>query len=159
MKIFFAAFCLLMLNFNLSAQDIKKVKIGDLQSYIEKSDHPLIINFWATYCVPCVHEIPYFQTEAGKYKNDGVELILVSLDLPDLYPKKIYAFAKKENYTSSILWLDESNADYFCPKIDKNWSGGIPSTLFINNKSSYRKFYERQLTEPQLEENIKALVK
>lgn len=159
MKTFFATFCFFILNHNLAAQEIKKIKIDELKSYIEKSDHPLIVNFWATYCVPCVHEIPYLQTETKKYKSDGVELILVSLDLPDFYPSKISAFVKKENYTSSVLWLDESNADYFCPKIDKNWSGGIPSTLFVNNKNSYRKFFERQLTEPQVEENIKILVK
>lgn len=159
MKIFFTAICFLMLTCKSTAQEIKKIKIDELKTYIEKSNHPLIVNFWATYCVPCVHEIPYFQTEAKKYSGEGVELILVSLDLPDYYPAKISSFAKKENFNASILWLDESNADYFCPKIDKNWTGGIPSTLFVNNKTHYRKFFERQLTEPQVEENIKTLLK
>ncbi|HLY69461.1 MAG TPA: TlpA disulfide reductase family protein [Puia sp.] len=159
MKTLLVAFCFLTWTGHLPAQGIRKVKIDELKSYIEKSDHPLIVNFWATYCVPCAHEIPYFQTEAKKYKTEGVELILVSLDLPDFYPAKISAFVKKENYTSAVLWLDESNADYFCPKIDQRWTGGIPSTLFVNNKHAYHKFFERQLTEPQVEDNIKALVK
>ena len=159
MKIFFTAICFLMLNYNSTAQEIKKIKVDDLKSYIEKSDHPLIVNFWATYCTPCIQEIPYFQTESEKYKTEGVELILVSLDLPDFYPAKISSFVKKEKFTASILWLNESNADYFCPKIDKNWTGGIPSTLFVNNKTHYHKFFERQLTEPQVEENIKTLLK
>ena len=159
MKIFFTAICFLMLNYNSTAQEIKKIKVDELKSYIEKSDHPLIVNFWATYCTPCIHEIPYFQTESEKYKTEGVELILVSLDLPDFYPTKISSFVKKEKFTASVMWLNESNADYFCPKIDKNWTGGIPSTLFINNKTHYYKFFERQLTEPQVEENIKTLLK
>ncbi len=158
-KLFCCFFSLMVLHTNSFEQEIKKMKIDELKNYIEKSDHPLIINFWATYCVPCIHEIPYFQTDAEKYKNDGVELMLVSLDLPDYYPARISSFVKKENFSASIVWLNETNADYFCPKIDKQWTGGIPSTLFINNKTHYRKFFERQLTEPQVEENIKALIK
>jgi thiol-disulfide isomerase/thioredoxin len=159
MKIFFTAICFLMLNYKSTAQEIKKIKADDLKSYIEKSDHPLIVNFWATYCTPCIQEIPYFQTETKKYTSEGVELILVSLDLPDFYPAKISSFVKKEKFTAPVMWLNESNADYFCPKIDKNWTGGIPSTLFVNNKTHYHKFFERQLTEPQVEENIKTLLK
>jgi thiol-disulfide isomerase/thioredoxin len=159
MKIIIISAFLTIMNYSSSAQEIRKINIVDLTSYIEKSNHPLIVNFWATYCVPCVHEIPYLQSESAKNKDDGVELILVSLDLPDFYPSKIAAFVKKEQYTASVLWLNETNADYFCPKIDKSWSGGIPSTLFVNNKTHYRKFFERQLTQPQVQENIKALLK
>jgi thiol-disulfide isomerase/thioredoxin len=143
----------------VNAQQIKKIKISDLETYIQKSDHPLIINFWATYCGPCIKEIPYFEKLAAQKKDKNVELLLVSLDLPDYYPSKIVSFVKEKSFTSSIWWLNESNADYFCPKVDKSWSGGIPSTLFINNKTHYRKFFERQLTEPQAEQNIKALLK
>lgn len=148
-------FCMIQTN----AQEIKKIKIDDLETYIQKSNHPLIINFWATYCGPCLKEIPYFEKLVAEQKDKNVELLLVSLDLPAYYPAKIISFVKEKNFASSVWWLNESNADYFCPKVDKSWSGGIPSTLFINNKTHYRKFFERQLTEPQAEENIKALLK
>jgi len=140
-----------------NAQSIKKVSITDLENYITKSDHPILVNFWATYCEPCVAEIPNFQNEVKKYKN--IELLLVSLDLPDYYPSKIASFARWKNFTASIFWLNETNADYFCPKIDKSWSGGIPSSLFVNNKTGYKKFFESQLTIAQLQENCRALVK
>jgi thiol-disulfide isomerase/thioredoxin len=145
--------------FQLNAQEIKKIKINDLETYIQKSDHPLIINFWATYCSPCVQEIPYFEKKVAENKDQKVELLLISLDLTSFYPSKIAAFIKEKKYSSSVWWLNETNADYFCPKVDKTWSGGIPSTLFINNKTHYRKFFERQLTQPQVTENIKALLK
>jgi thiol-disulfide isomerase/thioredoxin len=137
---------------------IEKVKITDLESYIANSDHPLIVNFWATFCVPCNHEIPYFQTGVNKYKDQKVELILVSLDLPTYYPEKIAEFAKKSDYTARILWLNETDADYFCPKVDQRWSGGIPSSLFINNATHYRRFFDRQLTEPQVDLEIKKML-
>ncbi|MBS1947732.1 MAG: TlpA family protein disulfide reductase [Bacteroidetes bacterium] len=141
------------------AQEIKKIKIADLASYIQKSDHPLVVNFWATYCAPCNKEIPYFEKVVNENKLHHVELLLVSLDLPSYYPEKIVSFIKAQQYTASVWWLNETNADYFCPKVDKNWTGGIPSTLFLNNKTHYRKFFERQLTEPQVVENINALLK
>ena len=140
------------------AQDIKKVKITELEAYIQHCDHPLIVNFWATFCAPCVKEIPWFQSMAARYKDQGVELLLVSLDLPADYPGKISAFVHKNNYTVPILWLNETDADYFCPKVDPKWSGGIPSSLFINNKTHYRRFFDRQLTELQVEPAIKALI-
>jgi thiol-disulfide isomerase/thioredoxin len=143
----------------LHAQEIKRIKITELATYISQSNHPLIINFWATFCGPCVRELPYFQTLTAKYKDAQVELLLVSLDLPNYYPSKIAAFAKEKHIQAPIAWLNETNADYFCPIMDKSWTGGIPSTLFVNNLTKFRRFYERQLTEPQLDENIKLMIK
>ncbi len=137
---------------------MQKIKITDLQDYIAHSDHPLIVNFWATFCVPCNKEIPYFQNTVARFKDQGVELILVSLDLPDYYPGKISDFARKQGYTAKILWLSETDADYFCPKVDPHWSGGIPSSLFVDNKTHYRRFFDRQLTEPQVDLEIKKMV-
>ncbi len=151
--IIFALFVLMM---TASAQEIKKWKIGDLQAYIQHSDHPLVVNFWATYCGPCVQEIPYFQSTVAKYK--GAELLLVSLDLPDYYPQKIDSFAKDKHFTAPIAWLNETNADEFCPKIDPKWSGAIPSSLFVNNKTGHRRFFERALSRGEVEENMKALL-
>lgn len=141
------------------AQTIKKIRITDLEKTIAESDHPMIVNFWATFCVPCCKEIPYFQTTVARYHDQRVELILVSLDLPDYYPGRIAAIARERGFTSRIVWLDETNADYFCPRVDPGWSGGIPSSLFINNKTHYRRFFDRQLTEPQVDMEIKEMLK
>ena len=64
----------------------------------------------------------------------------------------------KRKITVPVQWLDETNADYFCPKIDKTWSGAIPATLFINNRNNYRKFTEEPLSEEQLEKEIRAIL-
>ncbi len=136
-------------------QTIASWKVVKLQDYISKSDSVLVINFWATFCKPCAEEIPYFQTIVNKYKDQKVKLLLVSMDLKDEYPDKIKAFADKNNYTNQIVWLNETNADYFCPKVDKGWMGGIPSTLIINPKTGYRKFFEQQLGAIEFEDELK----
>jgi len=140
------------------AQTVQKMNITDLENYIATSDHPLIINFWATFCAPCNKEIPYFQSTVGRFKEQHVELVLVSLDLPDYFPQRIAAFVESHSYTARIVWLNETDADYFCPKVDPKWTGGIPCSLFINNKTHYRRFFDRQLTDVQVEPEIKKML-
>ncbi len=135
----------------VQAQNIPSWKITDVEQLIDKSDSVLVISFWTTFCKPCIEEIPYLQNISNKYKNEKVKLILVSLDLAAFYPNRIEAFAKKNNFSSQIIWLDETNADYFCPKIDKSWSGAIPATLIINNKTGYKKFVEEQMKPEEFE--------
>jgi thiol-disulfide isomerase/thioredoxin len=140
------------------SQSIKKWKITDLEEYIAKSDTPVIVSFWATYCVPCVKEIPYFQEVVKKHKDKGVKLLLVSLDFKESFPDKISTFADKRKFTSPIVWLDETNADYFCPKIDSKWSGVMPATLFINNKKGHRSFFEEEMPKDKFEAEVKKIL-
>jgi thiol-disulfide isomerase/thioredoxin len=138
-------------------QPVQKVRITDLEKTIAESKTPMVINFWATYCLPCLEEIPYFQRLTAKYKKDSVHLLLVSLDLEDDY-ESIAGFAARRKITAPIVWLDETNADYFCPRVDKQWSGAIPATLFINHRIGYRRFFENQLREDSVEKEIRAAI-
>lgn len=146
------------ISFFATGQAISKMKIDQVVKLIDTSTSPLIINFWATWCGPCIHELPWFEKAAADYKSKGVKLILVSLDFADDYPKGIADFAKKKGYKSQIIWLDETDADVFCPKIDKTWEGAIPATLFVNNKKKYRRFLGQQIPEPRLLQEIKLLI-
>ena len=154
--IFIVAF--LFLAAGIKAQQVKSIKITDLQKTIKESKSPLIVNFWATFCVPCIQEIPYFQEMTEKYKAQGVSLLLVSLDLKEAYPSKIISTAGKLKFTAPIVWLNETNADYFCPKIDTSWTGGMPSSLFVNNATGYHKFFEDQLSKEKLDKEIQAML-
>ena len=143
---------------NCYTQTIPSWKITDLENYISKSDTPVVITFWATYCIPCIKEIPYFQEVVKKHKDKGVKLLLVSLDFKEGYPTKIRSFANKRKFTSPIVWLDETNADYFCPKVDSAWSGVMPATLFINNKKGHRSFFEEEMPKEKFEAEVKKML-
>ena len=143
---------------NVSAQEIRSVKVTELEKIISDSKKPVLFNFWATWCKPCLEEIPYFQEVVGGYSKDSVELVLVSVDYKEEYPKGLADVAKKRKFTAPIIWLNETNADYFCPRIDKNWSGACPATLLINNKTGYRKFIEGQITKDDLKKLVSEMI-
>lgn len=151
-------FTIVFLATTAQSQEIKKVKINDLVKMIDTSSVPLVVNFWASWCAPCIKEIPWFEKSVAAFKDQKVQLILVSLDFAEDYPKGIATFAKKNNYQSKIVWLDETNADEFCPKIDEKWDGAIPVTLMVNKKREYRQFYAQQLPEQRLILELQKLV-
>jgi len=142
----------------LSAQEISKIKITELEKIITESKEPLIINLWATWCGPCVEELPYFLEEWKDKKEKGLRLILVSLDFVDDYPEKIEKFMSRRKIKPPVMWLNESDADYFCPKIDPRWSGAIPASLFVNNTTGYRSFFEGQMSSKEIKKEIKSIM-
>lgn len=148
---------------NIHGQEIKSVKITEVEKIIIESKTPLIVNMWATWCKPCIEELPYFLEEVNNYNAtkgdaDSIHLLLVSLDFEFAFPDGIKKFADKRKITAPIVWLNETNADYFCPKIDQKWSGAIPATLFINNKTGYRNFVEEQISHEKLKDEIRAIL-
>jgi len=149
----------LMLVAVVNGQKIPKWKMEDVvKSFSAKNDTTYVVNFWATFCKPCIEEIPDFIRIVEKYKTQKVKLLLVSLDLPTFYPVKIAAFAKKNNYKTNIAWLNETNADIFCPMIDPKWSGAIPATIIVNNNTGYKKFTEDQISPADFEKSLKEAI-
>lgn len=156
MRVIYFLFLFAALHLKSNAQKIEKWKIMDVANLIEKSDSILVINFWATFCVPCIEEIPDLIKYTNLHKKNKVKLYLVSLDLPEYYPNKIKKFVAKKKFNANIAWLNETNADYFCPIISEDWSGAIPATLIVNKKKEYRQFYEKKLSAPEIQKAIEA---
>lgn len=149
---------LLILGFvlpaSLYAQQAEIVKLKQLQDHINReTDHIKIINFWATWCAPCIKEMPLFEKIGAERKD--VEVTLVSLDL-DLNPKPetVYRFVDRKKIQSKVLILDEKDPNVWINQIEKGWSGAIPATLIINGKTGQRKFVEKELHEGDLEKLI-----
>lgn len=152
---------LAVLAFTTAAQGqlIPRVKMAEVvNTYSRKTDSVYVINFWATFCRPCVGEIPHFISITNRYAAQKVKLLLVSLDLKEDYPAKIRAFAKQRHFNANMAWLNETNADVFCPMIDKSWSGAIPATIMVNARTGYRKFFEAELSAEEFEKALKEVI-
>ncbi len=158
MKAFACILFLLLCFDNAGAQRIPAVKITDVTEMIDTSSVPLIVTFWATWCGPCVKEIPYFEKHVNALKDKKVKIILVSLDFKSDYPKVLEKFVTKNNYSSQVVWLNETDADVFCTAIDPIWTGTIPVTLMVNRAKKYRAFFPHQLTEPRFKLELKKLL-
>src|SRR5437868_3312662 len=94
------------------AQDIRKLKVDQLVKMIDTSTVPLVVNFFATWCGPCIREIPWFEKQVAAY-GGKVKIILVSIDFSEDYPKNIREFVREKGFNSQVMWLNETNADIF----------------------------------------------
>ena len=107
-----------------------------------KNDTTYIINFWATWCKPCVEELPYFEDIHRKYSNQPVKVILVSLDFKTHIETKLLPFIKKNKLESEVLSLVDSDANSWIDKVETTWDGAIPVTIVYNKNK--RKFIGEQ---------------
>ena len=136
------------------SQEIKVIKYPDLAKIIEEDNNQVrVINFWATWCGPCVKELPQFEALRQKYQSQDVQVILVSFDFVEQLAKA-RQFAQKKNLQSTLYLLDETDYNSFIDKIDPQWSGAIPATLMLDNRTNKRAFYEKEFKEHELEKTF-----
>jgi|JI10StandDraft_1071094.scaffolds.fasta_scaffold10691_7 thiol-disulfide isomerase/thioredoxin len=136
---------LLALSLGLQAQqgEYQIIKLGDLEELFSKQDDTVrVFNFWATWCVPCVKELPNFETFNQEIKGTSQLLYLVSLDDLNRSQSKLSNFLKKKNVMSKVMVLDENNPNFYIDRIEPSWTGSIPATLVIGNQT--RGFAERE---------------
>ena len=134
--------------------DLEVYDFDGFEKFLQKKDDKIyVVNFWATWCAPCVKEMPYFEKLSQEYKNENVEILFVSLDFPHLYDSKLKPFIKEKNIKSKVVALDDVDMNTWIPKVDEDWSGSIPATIIYKNDIS--KFYEQSFTYESLENELK----
>lgn len=122
----------------------------------EEDDKIHIINFWATWCKPCIEELPSFQKIRKEYAHKGVELTLVSLDFPKQLETRLVPYIKEHNIEAEVVLLDDPKGNDWIPKVDSTWSGAIPATLIYD--ANHRKFYERSFSYDELKQEVEGFV-
>ena len=142
-----------LMSFNIQAQNTKKKMDGSVttshvdhkvtvinfdkfESLVKKKDNKLyVINFWATWCRPCVMELPEFMEVNRMYRsNPNFKMILVSMDLSKEVESVVQPFLVKNKIDAEVYLLDDNKRmNQWIPSIDKNWGGSIPATVFYRN--------------------------
>lgn len=134
------------------SQELPVIKIDELEPMMnKKNDTVYVINFWATWCKPCIEELPDFETLNNNYKDRAVKVILVSLDFKKMRERVVSFLQKREMNTFAVL-LDETDYDSWINKVEPDWSGAIPATLIYKNEQ--RAFYPTKLSYEELEKAI-----
>ncbi|MCD8538315.1 MAG: TlpA family protein disulfide reductase [Leadbetterella sp.] len=141
--------------YGLVAQEVNVVKYEKLQEVIAaEKDKVLVVNFWATWCGPCITELPHFMEVNREYKGDpGFKMILVSLDQARQLDRVKQLISRKKLETEHYLLDDNARMNDWIPKFDPGWGGGIPAT-FIYKNGVKAEFKESGLSKSELKNLI-----
>lgn len=145
-------------HFGLFAQQkVSAIQTPELIQLIDSSKKPMVVSFWATWCAPCLNEIPWLEKAISSKASDSIVLILVSLDSRKTI-HDLELFAERKGFLSSVyVWQNASIPD-FAKAMNIRWTEGIPATYLRNNTTNKRQFFNRQLTELQIQRELTKLV-
>jgi len=163
MKAFRVIFAITLLltvsHYHSAAQDVKKINITDLEKILNnRTDKLYVVNLWATWCAPCVKELPAFEKVAAEYDKSKVEFIMISLDFPSKIESQLIPFLNKRQISLDVSVMMETDHNSWIEKIDPSWQGNIPSTLFFNNADRKRHFHPGEIEENELRNLIRKLI-
>ena len=160
MKYIFSILLLICVLNPVSSQEWEMDDITIYRSFdafehiLQKDNDTLyVVNFWATWCAPCVKELPYFEALNESYKDDKLKVVLVSLDFERQLETRLLKFLNKNGIQSEVVVLLDGKESEWIDRVDPRWSGAIPITIFY--KGSERKFFEKSFhSESELKEIV-----
>jgi len=131
MKVFISLFILFMgAGFHSIAQEVSPLSFTELNAMLqEKSGKTRMVNLWATWCKPCVEELPLFMKAKDEMKQDSIDFIFVSVDFQS-QKQAVSDKVKQLNLSGTLIHLNEKGNDWI-DQLDPNWSGAIPFTIMI----------------------------
>jgi thiol-disulfide isomerase/thioredoxin len=129
------------------------LSFNDFEPHLHFSnDTTYLVNFWATWCTPCVTELPAFEQIREEYSKEKLKVILVSLDFPGQIESRLLPFLEQNGIRSEVLVLNDPDANRWIDRVDPSWSGAIPATLIYNRKS--RLFHEGTYSYEELKQIV-----
>ena len=103
---------------------------ADLAALFEEApERPTLINFWATWCAPCVEELPYLEQLRAEVPDEELRIVLVSLDFPNQIDTKLKPFLQERELKSEVLVLTDGRTNDWIDRVNADWDGAIPVTL------------------------------
>ena len=140
----------------LAAQHIRTYNSFEAYSHLleKNNDTTYVINYWATYCAPCVKEMPVFNRLEEEYEGRKLEIILTSLDFGGNPQDRVRAFMKRHEVQSRVVILDDPDSNSWINQVSAQWSGALPGTLIYNKE--FREFYEQTFTYSEINQIIQS---
>ncbi len=107
------------------------------------NDTTYVINFWATWCKPCVAELPFFYEKLiPATANKPVKVLLVSMDFPKDIEKKLMPFVAERNIAKNVVALADLDYNAWIDKVSTEWDGAIPFTIVYKKEKRLIKMGE-----------------
>ena len=145
----------LFLASHLAAQEIPFIHRDQIERWKNtESDTVFVVNFWATWCAPCVAELPAFEKLNKRYSGKNVQVVLVSNDFKKQVETKLKPFVRQKKLKSRIVFMDESNPNNWINLVSPDWSGAIPATIIVSKRKNKVLFFEKPLKYEALEKAL-----
>ncbi len=136
----------------------KVLTFDDFEPHLHlQNDTTYLVNFWASWCTPCVKELPAFERIGEEYRHQKVKVLLVSLDFPKQIESRLLPFLENNKIHSEVLVLNDPDANKWIDKVDPAWSGSIPATLIY--QMGDRTFREGVYTYEELKQIVEQKIK
>lgn len=144
----------------IASAQVKLLTLNELEQRVANGkDTTYVVNFWATWCGPCVEELPYFERLNNENAKNPLKVILMSLDFKSKLKTDVIPFVAKHQIKSEVYVVNETDQQKMIDRVDKKWSGALPATLILNTSKKVRSFHERTFTYEQLTKTISTAIK
>lgn len=100
----------------------------------------LFVNFWATWCIPCVEEFPALVEIYNKHKNSDFEFLSISVDLISDVETKVKPFLSDQSAEFKVVIVEEKRSDEVINLINPDWNGAIPVTVIYDKDGKRQEF-------------------
>ena len=153
---FIPLLCLLVSS-GVTGQALSEIDQEELLAITgSKNDTTYVVNFWATWCSPCLKEIDYFEEVHRLNQERHLKVILVSLDFPDQAEKRLIPFLMEKEITAQVVLMTDLKYNEWIDHVDPSWSGAIPATLIFNKDQ--RIFLEQELSREELFKHVNQIL-
>ncbi len=158
-RILYTALLALGMHSSLDAQ-VRLLTLDELENRFRNGrDTVYVVNFWATWCAPCVKELVHFEKLQQQYRKEPLKVLLVSTDFKSKLESSVRPFVKRHNLRNEVFLLNERNQATYIDRISRDWSGALPATLVVQPAKHIRKLYEREFSYEELKETYVKSIK
>jgi thiol-disulfide isomerase/thioredoxin len=141
-----------------AAPKIVPAKVETVQSAIRKPGaRAVLVNVWATWCEPCVEEMPDIVRAYRAHKADGLRLVLVSADDEDGRAEAEKFLAAQGVDVDSFMKVGDDMA--FINGLDPRWTGALPASFLFDGRGRVVQFWPKQVTHQELTTKLTELLK
>lgn len=167
MKIFFLTLVLIIFSsvysenivFSQSVElKVKIINTEDLRGIVKNNDLPLLINVWATWCMPCREEFPDLVKISNSYKGK-VRFVGISVDDSEDLDSKVIPFIKNQKVNFEIYLLKVVDPEDFINLLNKKWGGAIPATFIYDKVGNQKEMLIGKQSYESFEKALKKVIK
>lgn len=142
----------------VASEPVTVVRSGEVEAMLRGArGRVVVVNLWATWCKPCVEEMPYLARFYREYRPKDVAFFALSVDAPDDIAA-VRRFHEEQDLPFPVHIVDERDPDALGKVIQTELSGAVPVTIFYDRSGAPRHVWEGAIDYAELTRQTDALL-